>query len=274
MAPALALLQEDLPRAPAPVAIPADVASVAKAIRILETFRASAPLRSPVLSIRQLADRTAIPRSTVHMLCRTLLNGGLLEQVPPRGYRLGPAVIELGGQVIDRVGLVDAAEGVIEALPRHPGTESHLGQLVGGWIVYLGRSVNEPGAPMDNRFGLRVPAHRTGCGRAALAWLEFEDAAARVLEVEAGQAAPSPPDMEDLRKELATIRQRGYAMSTTSQEGRLSVAAAVLDRAGGPVGGVSLAGAFGIFNRARLVTAADEVMLAAARISRRLAKHK
>jgi DNA-binding IclR family transcriptional regulator len=127
---------------------------------------------------------------------------------------------------------------------------------------------------MHNRFGLRVPAHRTGCGRAALAWLDFEDVAARVLELESARVVPRPPDMDQLRKELATIRARGYALSTTSQDGRLSVAAAVLDRAGAPVGGVSLAGPFGSFNRPRLATAADEVMLAAARISRRLAKHK
>src|SRR3712207_6689293 len=102
-------------------------------MRVLHAFT---PL-TPVLSLRQLSERTAIPRSTVHALCSTLVESGMLEEVPARGYRLGESLLDLGGQVIDRTGLVDAADGVLERVRRREGTEAHLGQLVGGWIVYL-----------------------------------------------------------------------------------------------------------------------------------------
>src|SRR4029453_12880915 len=94
------------------------VEAVAKAARVLQAFT---PLASS-LSLRQLAERTGIPRSTAHAICLTLCDAGLLEEVAGRGYRLGPALVGLGGQVIERTGLVGAAEGVLERLaPRGRG---------------------------------------------------------------------------------------------------------------------------------------------------------
>ncbi|HEV3498651.1 MAG TPA: helix-turn-helix domain-containing protein, partial [Actinomycetes bacterium] len=174
------------------------VEAVAKAARVLQAFT---PLVTS-LSLRQLADRTGIPRSTAHAICVTLCDAGLLEEVPGRGYRLGPALVGLGGQVIERTGLVGAAEGVLERLAPGDGLEIHLGQLVGGWVVYLDRASGPVRAPMRNRVGLRAPAHLTGCGKAALALLPPDEVAARVREVCAAEPG-HPPDLDALARELA-----------------------------------------------------------------------
>jgi DNA-binding IclR family transcriptional regulator len=80
--------------------------TVGKAAAVLRAFT---PL-THVLSVRQLAERTGIPRSTVHELCSALCGQALLEAVSGGGYRLGPLLVELGGQVIERTGLVTAAK--------------------------------------------------------------------------------------------------------------------------------------------------------------------
>src|SRR5882757_2128139 len=153
------------------------VASVAKAVSLLRMFMPSAG----VLSVRQLADRTGIPRSTVHALCVTLSAEGLLELVPRAGYRLGPTLLELGGQLVARAGLVEAAAPVLDRLPRTHGLEAHLGQLVGGWVVYLHHhGFDTRRLPMANWVGLRAPAFLTGCGKASLSLLEPEEVAARL----------------------------------------------------------------------------------------------
>ena len=144
------------------------------------------------LSVRQVAERTGIPRSTAHALCVTLCDAGLLEEAAGRGYRLGPALVGLGGQVIERTGLVGAAEGVLERLAPGDGLEIHLGQLVGGWVVYLDRASGPVRAPMHNRVGLRAPAHLTGCGKAALALLPPAEVAARVEAVCAAESRQLP----------------------------------------------------------------------------------
>ena len=105
-----------------------------KAAALLRAFGPSAP----VLSVRQLAVRTGVPRSTVHALAATLAEEGLLDVVAGRGYRLGPLLVGLAGQIIERTGLVAAVEGAAP-VRRAPGQEVHVGQLVGAWVVYLHR---------------------------------------------------------------------------------------------------------------------------------------
>jgi DNA-binding IclR family transcriptional regulator len=250
------------------LAPPADrpvVASVAKATQLLRAFTTLAP----VLSVRQLSHRTGIPRSTVHGLCVTLVEGGLLEEAPPRGYQLGQGLVDLGGQVIERTGLVDAAHDVLTRLRRREGTESHVGQLVDGWIIYLHRTSGPVHAPMDNRVGLRVPAHLTGCGRAALSRLPVADALERA-ERSCRAERRGAINAQALEAALAKARKRGYALGSTFQTGRLSVAAPVMHPGGWPVGGISLAGPTGIFDEAYLQAVAKQVCEAAAVIGRAL----
>jgi DNA-binding IclR family transcriptional regulator len=241
------------------------VASVAKAASVLQAFT---PLAAS-LSLRQLAERTGIPRSTVHALCLTLCDAGLLEEVAGHGYRLGSTLVGLGGQVIERTGLVDAAEGVLERLAPGDGLEIHLGQLVGGWVVYLDRRSGPVRAAMHNRVGLRAPAHLTGCGKAALAHLSAAEVATRVRAACALESRRLP-DLTALGRELAGARRAGFVVSDTFQPGRTSVAAAILDQSGAPAGGISVAGPTPLLAAARLERIRDEVVAVAGRIGERL----
>ena len=240
------------------------VNSVAKATVILGTFT---PLVR-VLSLRQIVRRTGIPRSTAHGLCVTLCDAGLLEEVPHRGYQLGPALVALGGQVMDRTGLVEAARDQLERALRRDGTEAHLAQLVGGWVVYLDRRTSRHGAPMNNRVGMRAPAHRTGCGKAALSRLSDEDVAARVLQTCAADHL-EVPDLPMLHNELARIRGQRYVVNVDFQPGRLSVAAPVVN-ALQVVGGVSVAGPAKLFDAAGIAQAVADIVAVAAAVSDRI----
>jgi DNA-binding IclR family transcriptional regulator len=241
------------------------VSSVAKATAILGTFT---PLVR-VLSLRQIVRRTGIPRSTAHGLCVTLCDAGLLEEVPHRGYQLGPALVALGGQVMDRTGLVEAARGQLERALRRDGTEAHLAQLVGGWVVYLDRRTSLHGAPMSNRVGMRAPAHRTGCGKAALSRLNDEDVASRVRQTCAADHL-EVPDLAALHDELAGVRRRGYVVNVDFQPGRVSIAAPVLDARHVVVGGVSVAGPAALYDAAGVAQAVADITAVAAAVSRRI----
>lgn len=240
-------------------------ASVGKAAQILRAFRPTLD----VLSVRGLAERTGLPRSTVHLLCRTLCADGLLEAVPRGGYRLGPLLLELGGLVIDRTGLVDAVEGCTAALHRAAGQELHVGQLVDGWVVYLHRESGPTRVSMTNRVGMRAPAFLSGCGRSALSVLDPEDAGLRVRRVCKDEQLPLP-DLAELAEELAVARHDGYLVCRSFQPGRTSVAAAVIGPDGLPAGALSIAGPSSSFAPSRLAELAGAVMNAATVASRRL----
>ena len=144
------------------------------------------------------------------------------------------------------------------------GLEIHLGQLVGGWVVYLDRASGPVRAPMHNRVGLRAPAHLTGCGKAALALLPPAEVAARVEAVCAAESRQLP-DLAALARELDAARRAGFVVSDTFQPGRTSVAAPVPDPAGAPAGGISVAGPTSLVTGARLERIRDQVVAAAAR---------
>lgn len=241
------------------------VAVVAKAAAILAAF---SPLVS-TLSVRQIAVRTGIPRSTTHDLCTSLCRAGLLEQEPLGGYRLGPALVSLGGQVIDRTGLVSAAEGLLGRLASRGGLEVHLGQLVAGWIVYLDRAAGAVPPAMRNRVGLRAPAHLTGCGKAALSAVPPSELPALVQDACRAEGI-EVPDLHRLQGELAAVQRRGFVVSATFQRGRTSVAAPILDARGVPVGGLSVAGPTELFTTELVSRLADRVRETANGVSLRL----
>lgn len=243
------------------------VGAVGKAAAVLRAFTPEAE----VLSTRRLAERTGIPRSTVHALAATLVGEGLLDVVRGRGYRLGPLLVGLAGQVIERTGLVAAVEGVPGPLLRAPGQEVHVGQLVGGWLVYLHRESGTIRAPMDNRVGLRAPAWRGGCGKAALSRLATADVDERVARLcrDEGVAAPDRPA---LHAELAAARRAGWLCSASFQPGRTSVAAPVCGADGAPVGGLSVAGPSGLFPAEVVRRLGPDVAAAAASAGRRLTR--
>jgi len=233
------------------------VAAVGKAAALLRAFGPSAP----VLSVRQLAARTGVPRSTVHALAVTLAEEGLLDVVAGRGYRLGPLLVGLAGQIIERTGLVAAVEGAAP-VRRTPGQEVHVGQLVGAWVVYLHREAGPVRAPMDNRVGLRAPAWRGGCGKAALSRLPPDDVDERIARLcrEEGVTAPDAPA---LHAELALARRDGWLVSSSFQPGRTSLAAPVVRAGGEPVGGLSVAGPSALFPPAVVRRLGPEVAAAA-----------
>jgi DNA-binding IclR family transcriptional regulator len=240
-------------------------ASVGKAVEILRAFRPTVE----VLSVRGLAARTGLPRSTVHQLCRTLCETGVLEVVPRVGYRLGPLLLELGGLIIERTGLVEAVEGSTSALRRVPGQELHVGQLVEGWIVYLHRESGPTRVNMVNRVGMRAPAFLSGCGKSALAALDPVDVDQRVRRLCRDEELPLP-DMAALDDELAATRSYGYCVCRSFQPGRTSVAAAIVGSDGRPVGALSLAGPNSTFPPGRLTDIGEAVICAARAASRRL----
>ncbi len=240
----------------------AHVGSVAKAARILRTFEPERRL----LSTREIAQRTGYTRSTCHAICATLVAEGLLELVAGGGYRLGSALAEMGGQVIERTGLVEAATPAMDQLFKKSGGEVHLGQLVSGYIVYLTRVEHERHLSMRNRMGLRVPADVTGCGKAALSALTPAEA----HELVRARAGGASVDLDELDAELAEARERGYVVSESFQAAFPSVAAPLRGPGGGVVGGLSAAHPRGYLRGARLARVAREVQAAAALTSERL----
>jgi ribose transport system substrate-binding protein len=66
------------------------VESVLRACEILRTFRAEGEL----LRLRDVVERTGLPKSTAHRLLRTLQEGGLIEEAGSDQYRSMTRTVE------------------------------------------------------------------------------------------------------------------------------------------------------------------------------------
>lgn len=250
---------------------PEPFSAVGKAFALLDAFSAE----SPELSIRELARRAGVPRSTAHRLVGELLDWGALERTPG-GVRLGMKLFELGSLAPAPIPLRDAALPYAHHLHEVTGLTVNLAVRSGTEIVYLekirSRSLRVP----HSRLGGRLAAHATGLGKAILA---FSDAEVVDAVLAARLVAVTPKTIVEpdrLRAELATVRGRRVAYDVEeSQLGLFCVAAPILDDRGRAVGAISVTGATALAQAQRFAPAVSTTALAiagalrAGRVSRR-----
>ena len=233
------------------------VQSVLKAIEILQAFDG----RHRSLSLRQLADRTGIPRSTCHALVNTLVDTGFLERsTRGDGYRLGPALIVLSGRVIERSRFQDVVNDVVASQLAGLHLEVHIAQFVGTGVVYLQKSGQSQ--RLANASGRFVRLHDSACGMAVLMALPRDEARRHLLDV-------PPSRREEMLQGLRAQLRRGYALNETSQAGYLALASPVRAADGtvlGAIGTADLRGAMSPRRVAALGSAFRAAALSASRI--------
>lgn len=234
------------------------VKSVAKATAILICFDSM----NRLMTVREIAARTGIPRSTVHDICRTLVEANFLEARPDGGLQLGLSLAMLGGQVIERVGLVDRALQPIQRHLDRYGMEVHVAAYVPGAVFYAFRKRAVQRVATINRTGKRWAITKSACGRAILATM-----------AEAARETEYPPLMDDderaqLDVELDRYKRLGFVVSDVSQPGLRSIGAPVFDSSGLAVGAIGVADTLASMNRQRIAEVGPSVRAAAQETSR------
>lgn len=201
---------------PAPSSGTGRVEAVARAARILKAF----DITQPAMTVRQIAEKTGISRSSCHATATTLVAEGLLEAKPGGGYQLGHALAPLGGMVLERTGLVERATPRMEGLSWRLGGEVHLAYSAGDQLSYLVRVRRDRRVSMPNRYGEPLPLHRTGAGWAVL----LAAPTVRLNELLTGISALP---REVILSGLETARQRGFVVHHNYEIGICSVAAPI-----------------------------------------------
>lgn len=231
-----------------------------KALGLLDAFTAE----TPEMSIRELARRSGIARSTAHRLIGDLLAWGALERTPA-GVRLGMKLFELGSLAPAPVTLRDAAVPFAHHLHEVTQLTVNVAVRADDEIVYLEKISTRALRVPHSRQGGRGALHATGLGKAILA---FSDPA----DVDTLLAAPLRPltpktivDPGILRAELARVRERRIAYDVEeSQLSLFCVAAPILDTRGRALGAVSVTGATALDQAERFAPAVSTTALAIA----------
>jgi DNA-binding IclR family transcriptional regulator len=159
-----------------------------------------------------IAERTGLARSTAHRLLRALEEHGFVFQVGGLGYALGPRLVGLGATAMRELPLRELARPTLERLAATTGESAQLYVRDGERRVCVDAIESDRELRTIVDIGASLPLTRGSAGKVFLAWRPTQGV-----------------ELDDrLMRQLATIRQRGWADSLGErEEGVASVSAPV-----------------------------------------------
>lgn len=249
----------------APVAPAGTVARVVRLMAVLA--EAEAPL-----SIAEIASRLGLPRPTAHRLVNLLREEGLVEADPmSHRYQPGGEFLRIGSLVAGRHSLSELAAPVMRELVR----QSRETCLLGLYLPATHQMMFAAQEASQHALGYRVelmqpiPVAWGASGRAILAYLSDAEIEAVVARGESSPVSGEPlPTSAALRREITTVRERGYAYTRAQKipESR-GIAAPIIGADGIARGSLCLTIPEIRFDEAKLPALADLIIRHTAQLS-------
>ncbi len=213
--------------------------------RVLDLLQVFIDEKAESLSLSELTAKLGLNKNAVFRLLATLLEKGFLVKTPANGrYQLSLKFLQLGRAVRLASDLRSRALPHMKQLWEEFEDTINLAVLDRGQICYLEALESPHRFKFVASAGDNDPVHCTALGKAMIAYLP-EAECARLLE-ERGMPRFTPNTITtraSLQKELARIRQQGYAVNDGEMvEGSRCVAAPILTRSGVVAGALSVSG--------------------------------
>jgi DNA-binding IclR family transcriptional regulator len=190
--------------------------------------------------VSDIAERAALPKSTVSRLLSTLQTLGAVEQVSAGGdYRVGAMLVDLASAALPSRSLVDVGRPYVQELAAALDEAAGLSVLDGDSVVYLDSTESTRAVQLKDWTGERLPLHVVSSGLVLLAHAP-PGVAERYLRRPLERFTPrTVVDAAKLRKRLAAIRKRPveWVLAEFSEEVN-SVAAPVCGANGSVVAAV------------------------------------
>jgi DNA-binding IclR family transcriptional regulator len=222
-----------------------------KAVGLLHTI-ADTPC-----GLAELCERTGLPRATAHRLAAGLEVHRLLTRDGEGRWRLGPALVELAGQVNDP--LLAAGAVVLPRLREITGESVQLYRREGTSRICV--AALEPPAGLRDTVPVGTHLPLTA-GSGAKILLAYSDPATQQTVLPAAKFTD---------RTLAEVRKRGWAQSVAEREpGVASVSAPVRDGRGTVVAAVSVSGPIDRIGRRPGARWAADLLAASEALTRRL----
>jgi DNA-binding IclR family transcriptional regulator len=203
------------------------VPAVIKAVHLMEVL---ASAKEP-LTLASLTDELALPKSTIHALCATLVHSGLVRRFENGSYHLGSRVMDLSHAFLARTDLTAEFTSLGDSLNLLPEETVILAVLDGADVVYVSCRNGSRPLGLNFRIGMRLPANCTASGKALLSTFPEE----RVAELAQESGLPgltrkSVTELPALMKQLALIRKRGFSVDDEeTHDGMICLGVPVFD---------------------------------------------
>lgn len=215
------------------------IKSVLKACELVEAVQ-----EANSATLQELTDEVDLSPGTIHTYLSTLTDCGFLTK-EDETYRLGFRFITMGEHVRNETDLYAAGQEEVDKLADKSGEYVHLVTENNGREVAIYENRGQHAVGKDYHLKLRESPqhlHDSASGKAILSRLPGERVD-RIIAREGleRQTQNTITDQEQLRDELKTVRERGYAINDEEEiRGLRAVGAPIVDNDGSVVGAVSV----------------------------------
>jgi DNA-binding IclR family transcriptional regulator len=188
---------------------PAGVKSAARTLDLLEALAKA----HQAMTHSELALRTAIPKSSLTQLLRTLEARHYVESLGPNGpFRIGRATIDLISHGLDVQHIVACAREFMEELSAQSGHSCGLTVLSGDVVERVYGVMAPQGLAMHE--GVRAPLYASSSGKLFLAYFDAEAREEYMARVELRPIARrSVRSVGELHRQVLQVRSEGVAFS-------------------------------------------------------------
>lgn len=188
---------------------PRPVNVVRRALQILRALN-----RQPVSSVDAIHKQTAIPKPTIVRLLQTLEADGLVRRAPQYGaYYLTSEVTALASGYHSEPRIVEASAAVCDALTQElkwpVSIAVHDGDVM---VVRYSTIPNSPLSFFHSTINMRLSLVTQALGRAFLAFCGPTEQDALLEMLTRSSSEPIGGQEESVRRMLAEVRERGYAL--------------------------------------------------------------
>ena len=245
----------------------AAVQSVDRALLVLEILATLGHA-----GVTEIAAELGVHKSTVSRLIAVLESRGYVEQATERGkYRLGFTISRLARASSGHLDLVKLSQDVCDMLAPEVGETTNLAILDEDRIVNIVETIGPEQISLRTWVGQSCPAHATSSGKVLLAGLDAQDLRGRLAATLESFTANTVVTLADLERELAGVRERGWACVVEELEvGLNAVSAPIYDAGSNVIAALSVSGPAYRLSPDRFPEIAKQTTAAAEVISRRL----
>jgi len=221
--------------------------------------------------VTEIAGELAVHKSTAFRLVATLESHGMVEQNEDRGkYRLGVGVLRLAGATTARLDVVQEARPVCRKLAADSGETVNIAVLSDRSALYLDQVAGQSALQSHNWVGQHIPLHATSNGKVLLSGLSGEEVDQRLPRLPS-YTPGTVTSRARLRRELAEVREQGYAVAVDELEvGLTAIAAPIRNAHGDVIASLSVSGPTFRLGETRVKELVPAVVDASDEVSRRL----
>ena len=215
------------------------VQSFARGLEVIRSFSATAPQQT----LSEVAAQTGLTRAGARRILLTLQTLGYVES-DGRLFRLTPRILDLGFAYLSSMPIWDLAEPVMEELVEQVRESCSAAVLDGLDIVYVLRLPTHKIMRTNLGVGSRLPAPWTSMGRVLLAGLPDEELVARLQGLNPQRFTQhTTVDVATLLERIRQARTQGWCLINQElEEGLISIAAPLTNRAGQTVAALNISG--------------------------------